>query len=67
MTELARLAGLPVARVRGVIVGEPIDAACAKRFATVFRTTALYWIVLQTEFDMAREQRKHEPRGLGVL
>ncbi|ULU27244.1 hypothetical protein DYST_04199 [Dyella terrae] len=37
------------------------------RFVAVFGTTALYWVVLQTEFDMAREQRKHEPRGLDAL
>ncbi|PXV54050.1 addiction module antidote protein, HigA family [Dyella jiangningensis] len=65
-TELARRTGLPLRQVRRVIHGEPIDAECAIRFAAVFRTTALYWMVLQVEFDMARERRRHLPGGLGV-
>ncbi|PMQ04529.1 hypothetical protein DyAD56_14115 [Dyella sp. AD56] len=65
--ELAHRAGLPVVCIRGVLTGEPIGALCAARFATVFSTTALYWVLLQTEFDMACEQRKYGPGGLGVL
>lgn len=65
--ELARRAGLPVGRIRRVLTGEPIDVEIAIRLAVVFRTTALYWTVLQTEFDMELERRRHEPDGLGVL
>jgi antitoxin HigA-1 len=65
--ELARRAGLPVGRIRRVLTGEPIDLEIAIRLAVVFRTAALYWVVLQTEFDMEFERRRHEPGGLGVL
>nr|WP_199039708.1 HigA family addiction module antitoxin [Dyella sp. ASV24] len=65
--ELARRMGLPVGRIRRVLMGEPIDLECATRLAVVFRTTALYWVVLQTEFDMDQARRKHEPGGVGEL
>jgi addiction module HigA family antidote len=65
--ELARRCGLPVGRIRRVLAGEPIDLEIAIRLAVVFRTTALYWVALQTEFDMDQERRIHEPGGLGVL
>ncbi len=64
--ELARRMGLPVGRIRRVLMGEPIDLECATRLAVVFRTTALYWVVLQTEFDMECARRKHEPSGFGA-
>ena len=65
--ELARRAGLPVGRIRRVLAGESIDLELAIRLAVVFRTAALYWVVLQTEFDMDQERRKHGPEGLGEL
>ena len=65
--ELARRTGLPLGRVRRIIHGEPIDTECATRFAAVFRTSVLYWMVLQVEFDMARERRNRERGGMGVL
>ena len=65
--ELARCTGLPLRQVRRVIDGEPIDIECAIRFAVIFQTTALYWMVLQLEFDMARERRNRQRGGLGVL
>jgi addiction module HigA family antidote len=65
--ELARRCGLPVGRIRRVLAGESIDLEIAIRLAVVFRTAALYWVVLQTEFDMACARREHEPGGLGVL
>jgi addiction module HigA family antidote len=65
--ELAGLTCLPVSRIRGIMMGESIDVDCATRFAAVFCTTVLYWMVLQNDFDMARERRKHEYGGWGVL
>ena len=65
--ELARRAGLPVGRIRRVLAGESIDLEIAIRLSVVFRTAALYWMVLQTEFDMECARRAHEPGGLGVL
>jgi antitoxin HigA-1 len=67
VTELARLTCLPVARMRGVIRGEPIDEACAIRFAAVFGNTERYLVTLQADFDKARVQRKRESGGFGVL
>jgi addiction module HigA family antidote len=67
VTDLARLTCLPVAQMRGVIMGEPIDAACAIRFAAVFGNTERYWITLQATFDRERAQRRRESDGLGVL
>lgn len=59
--ELACCTGLPVERIRRIIMGEPVDAECAIRFAAIFHTTALYWLVLQAEFDRERERRGYEP------
>nr|WP_199044260.1 HigA family addiction module antitoxin [Dyella sp. ASV24] len=65
--ELARRMGLPVGRIRRVLMGEPIDAECAIRLAVVFGTPALYWVALQTEFDMECARRMHEPGGFDAL
>ncbi|WP_158241293.1 hypothetical protein [Dyella sp. AD56] len=40
-----------------------INEDASIRFATAFRTTALYWLVLQAKYGMAREQRRQDPGG----
>ncbi|WP_239946251.1 hypothetical protein [Dyella terrae] len=37
-----------------------INEDASIRFATIFRTPAFYWLVLQAKYDMAREQRKQD-------
>lgn len=50
--ELARRCGIPAWYVRRVLVGAPIHAKEALQLAGALNTTALYWLVLQSRYDM---------------
>lgn len=52
---LARHTGIRAQRIHGILtVGTPIGAQQAVRLAPVLGTSALYWMLLQAQYDLAR-------------
>jgi antitoxin HigA-1 len=52
-TELARLSGMSPGRVNEIIKGKrPISADAALRLGQLFRTTAEFWLNLQSHYEL---------------
>ncbi|AHX15002.1 pirin [Dyella jiangningensis] len=56
--QLARRTGIPARHIKEVLAGSRgVTPRHAIRLAVVLRTSALYWLVLQARYDLAREER----------
>ena len=56
--QLARRTGIPSAYIKAFLVGaRSITPRHAIRLAIALDTSALYWLVLQARYDLAREAR----------
>jgi antitoxin HigA-1 len=64
---VARKTGIPTRQMRRILDGAPINTEEALRFAALFDTSALYWLLLQARYNLAYAQRETEPGGFGVL
>jgi len=54
--QLARRTGIPATHIKGFLAGDrAITARHAIRLASALDTSALYWLVLQARYDLARE------------
>jgi addiction module HigA family antidote len=58
---LARCTGIKAQRIHGILTGTPIDARQAVRLAPVLGTSALYWMLLQAQYDLARAEAHGKP------
>jgi antitoxin HigA-1 len=59
---LARDLGVNVARVHDIVRGQRgISAETALRLATYFKTSADFWMNLQTRYDLKLAERAHGP------
>lgn len=57
--QLARRTGIPALHIKGFLVGDrPITPQHAIRLSVALETSALYWLVLQARYDLAREARR---------
>lgn len=55
--QLARRTGIPARHIKEVIAGSRrVTPKSAIRLAVILRTSALYWLVLQARYDLAREE-----------
>jgi len=62
-TELAREVGVPVNRVTDILSGKRrITARTALLLSAYFRTSAEFWVNLQTEYDLRDARRSHWAR-----
>lgn len=64
---LARSTGIAAARIHGILTGSPINARQSVRLAAVLDTSALYWLMLQAQYDLARAMQNRRPTQLGVI
>lgn len=56
--QLARRTGIPSRHIKELVTGiRSITPRHAIRLAAALRTSALYWLVLQARYDLAREAR----------
>ncbi|WP_046973242.1 HigA family addiction module antitoxin [Dyella japonica] len=57
-SQLARRIGIPASQIKEIVAGErSVTARHAIRLAIALDTSALYWLVLQARYDLAREAR----------
>ncbi len=63
---LARSTGIRSRRIHGILTGAPISARQAMRLAPALGTTALYWMLLQAHYDLARATAHHRSTHWGT-
>jgi antitoxin HigA-1 len=59
--------GIPSRQMRRILAGAPINTEEALRFAALFDTSALYWLLLQTHYNLEYMRHQPMPGGIGVL
>jgi len=64
---VARRTRIPARQMGRILQGAPINTEEALRFAVLFGTSALYWLLLQARYNLARLERDAALGGLGVV